>query len=203
MIELDEKLLKGGWCDIYSIKGSPEQCAKVLAPYRRFKGTYPDPNEIVRRKYGIQDLLAYERSNSQKIISKTPDELRKFIVRIHGLEKTADGRQALVLDKVIDDQGGLARNLVNNTRPLQPKFWERLDRLRKEVFLRHSIDHFGIVRRNVLVKSPEHPVIIDFQEGRERYPGQLWLRIPFFVRAKVNRCFAKLYRELNVPFPTK
>lgn len=203
MIELDEKLLKGGWCDIYSITGSPDRCAKVLAPHRKYKGDRPHPNIIVQKKYGIQDLLAYELSNYQKIISKTPMELRPFIVRIHGLEVTADGRQALVLDKVTDDQGAVAKNLVKNTRPLQPKFWERLDRLRKEVFLRHSIDHFGIVRRNVLVKSPEHPVIIDFQEGRERYPGQLWLRIPFFVRAKVNRCFAKLYRELNVPFPSK
>jgi RIO kinase 1 len=202
MIELSDKLLKGGWCDIYDIKGSPDRCAKVLAPHRKYKGTHPHPNIIVQKKYGIKDLLAYEFSNYQKIISKTPAELRDFIVQIHGLDKTVDGQKALVLDKVIDDQGVLAKSLVKNTRALQPIFLERLECLRKEVFLKHSIDHFGIVTRNILIKSPKHPVIIDFQEGRERYPGQLWLRIPFFVRAKVNRCFAKLYQELNVSFPT-
>ena len=196
MIELDEKILKGGWCDIYGVKGRPELCAKVLAPHRKYKGEYPDPNEIVREKYGIQDLLEYELANYRKILRHTPDHLRRYLVRIDGIKQCTDGSRALVMEKVLDDRGNLAPSLAKNKRPLAPAFKDCLEQLRSKIFIPHAIDHFGILKRNILVKSPEHPVLIDFQEGRERYRGQFWLRFPFFVRKKVTRCFEKLYKEI-------
>lgn len=198
MIELDAPLIKGGWCHIYSIKNQPLRCAKVLAPLRRFREGYPDPNEMVRTKYGIDDFLEYEWNNYQKIMAHCPAKLKEHFVHIHGVEATSCGQRALVMDIVLDDLGQPAPNLVHNTRPLSSTFFDVLERLRTQVFVAHAIDHFGIVRRNILVKTPDHPVIIDFQTGRERFRGQFWLRFPWFVRQKINRCFGKLYQEMGV-----
>jgi RIO kinase 1 len=197
-MKLGPQLVKGGWCQIFSIEDHPELCAKVLVARRRFQGGQPDPNLIVSAKYGIADFLDYEWANYRKIIAACPEELRTFFVTIHGVDVAADGRKALVMEIVRDDRGEVAPNLVRNSRPLSPLFWTNLERIRKEVFLANSIDHFGIVRRNILVKSPEHPVIIDFQTGRERFRGQFWLRLPWFVRLKINRCFRKLYKEMGI-----
>lgn len=199
MIELGPLLVKGGWCQILAIQNQPDLCAKVLIPKRRFQGTRPDPNQIVSTKYGITDFLEYEWANYQKIMAACPDDLRAHFVPMHGLQTTHDGRKALVMDIVRDDQGQIAPSLVSNTRPLRPQFWANLERLRHEVFLPQAIDHFGIVRRNVLVRTPKHPVLIDFQTGRERFRGQFWLRWPFFIRAKLNRYFRKLYTEMGLP----
>lgn len=201
MIELDAPLIKGGWCHIYSIKNAPDRCAKVLSPLRKFHDAYPDPNELVRNKYGISDFLEYEWGNYLKIMAGCPEELKAHFVRIHGIMLTTSGQRALVMDTVVDESGQPAPNLARNTRALDPQFFATLERIRNEVFLAHSIDHFGIMRRNVLVQSPVHPVIIDFQTGRERFRGQFWLRHPWFVRQKVNRCFRKLYQELGATLP--
>lgn len=198
MIELEAPIIKGGWCYIHAVAGHPELCAKVLAPLRKHNNDYPAPNEIVRNKYGIHDFLEYEWNNYNKIMAGCPDDLRQHFVRFHGLETTLSGERALIMERILDDRGETAPNLVRNTRQLEPKFFHTLERIRKDVFLRNAIDHFGIVRRNVLVKSPTHPVFIDFQTGRERFRGQFWLRFPWFVRSKINRCFAKLYREMNI-----
>jgi len=198
MITLGPPLVLGGWCQIFSIQGNPDLCAKVLIPKRIHKGHKPEPNEIVSEKYGINDFLEYEWANYHKIIAACPQDLRKYFVTLQGVERTSDGRKALVMETVYDDRGEIAPNLVKNTRPLDAKFAETLERIHREVFLPSSIDHFGIVRRNILVKSPEHPVFIDFQTGRERFRGQFWLRMPFFVRKKVSRCFRKLYAEMGV-----
>ena len=198
MLKLGPQIIKGGWCQILSVEDHPERCAKVLVPRRRFQGGQPDPNVIVSQKYGIEDFLDYEWANYQKIMADCPADLRQYFVTMFDVEIAEDGRKALVMEIVRDDQGGPAPNLVKNTRPLTPEFWSIMERIRREVFLAHSIDHFGIVRRNILVKSPSHPVIIDFQTGRERFRGQFWLRHPWFVRQKVNRCFQKLYKEMNV-----
>lgn len=197
MIHLGSPLVLGGWCQIFSIEGKPNLCAKVLIPKRRYKGAKPDPNDIVSTKYGISDFLDYEWANYLKIMSVCPHDLREYFVTIHGIEKTTDGRSALIMETVYDERGEIAFNLVKNSRPLSPDFTAILERIRKEVFLAHNIDHFGIVRRNILVKSPSHPVFIDFQTGRERFRGQFWLHLPYFVRAKVNRCFLKLYDEMG------
>lgn len=197
MIELGTPLIKGGWCHIYTIKNEPLKCAKVLAPLRRFRENYPDPNELVRTKYGIDDFLEYEWNNYQKIMRHCPQELRPYFVTIHGVMPTTCGQQALVMDMVMDDLGQPAPNLVHNTRPLSSTFLNILETIRTQVFVAHAIDHFGIVRRNILVKSPDHPVIIDFQMGRERFRSQFWLRFPWFVRQKINRSFRKLYQELH------
>ncbi len=198
MLELDAPLVKGGWCLIYGIKGKPELCAKVLIPKRRYKGTKPEPDIIVRAKYGISDFLEYEMANYQKIMAGCPQNLRSHFVSIHGIQTVTDGRKALVMEVVRDDSGGIAPNLVHNTRTLLPKFWTTLERIRQEVFIAHGIDHFGIMRRNILVRSPEDPVLLDFQTGRERFPGQFWLRHPWFIKQKVNRCFRNLYSEMGV-----
>lgn len=201
MIKLGPQIIKGGWCQILSVEDHPELCAKVLVPRRRFKGGQPDPNVIVSQKYGITDFLDYEWANYQKIMAVCPPDLRQHFVSMRGVEIAEDGRKALVMEIVRDDLGGPAPNLVKNTSPLTPEFWSTLERIRKEVFLAHSIDHFGIARRNILVQSPSHPVIIDFQTGRERFRGQFWLRYPWFVRQKINRYFQKLYKEMNVTLP--
>jgi len=200
VIELGPLLVQGGWCEIRQVCGHPDLCAKVLIPKRRHKGNRPDPNAMVSEKYGIADFLEYEWANYQKIMAACPAELRGHFVTIRGIETTTDSRRALVMGTVRDDLGHVAPSLEHNTRPLAPLFWETLDRIRREVFLAHSIDHFGIVRRNILVKAPDFPVIIDFQTGRERFRGQFWLRLPWFVRRKINRCFRKLYSEMHVTF---
>jgi len=201
MIKLGPQIIKGGWCQIVSVQGHPELCAKVLVPRRRFQGGQPDPNVIVSQKYGIEDFLDYEWANYQKIMAACPADLRQYFVDMRGVDIAEDGRKALLMRIVRDDQGETAPNLVKNTRPLTPEFWAVMERIRKEVFLAKSIDHFGIVRRNILVQSPSHPVIIDFQTGRERFRGQFWLRHPWFVRQKVNRYFQKLYKEMGVTLP--
>ena len=198
MIELGEMLVRGGWCQILAVQGQPDLCAKVLVPKRRFKGEKPEPDTIVSAKYGIQDFLEYEWNNYRKIMAACPDDLREHFVTMHGIEDTTDGRKALVMETVRDDLGEIAPSLVKNTRSLEPEFWKALERVRKEVFLAHSVDHFGIVRRNILVRSAQHPVIIDFQTGRERFRGQFWLRLPWFVRQKTNRCFRKLFKEMGL-----
>ena len=198
MIELGEMLVRGGWCLIFAIQGQPDLCAKVLVPKRRFKGEKPEPDAIVSAKYGIDDFLEYEWSNYRKIMAACPADLRIHFVTMHGIEPTTDGRRALVMETVRDDLGDIAPSLVRNTRPLAPEFLATLERIRREVFLAHSIDHFGIVRRNILVRSPQHPVFIDFQTGRERFRSQFWLRFPWFVRQKTNRCFRKLYKEMGL-----
>lgn len=198
MIELDTPLVKGGWCQIHALKGEPGLCAKVLCPLRKFRDAYPDPNELVRDKYGIANFLEYEWRNYRKIMEHCPPDLQPYFVRMLGLETTPTGEQALVMERIVDDRGQTAPNLVTNTRPLEPEFFAILERIRKDVFVRHAIDHFGIVRRNILVKTPSHPVIIDFQTGRERFRGQFWLRHPWFVRRKIDRCFRKLYKELDI-----
>lgn len=198
MIQLGPPLILGGWCQIFSIVDKPDLCAKVLIPKRRFKGAKPDPNDIVNTKYGIADFLEYEWTNYQRIMAACPEDLRKYFVVIKGIDKSSDGRSALVMETVYDDRKEIAPNLVKNSRQLSQEFTAVLERIRKEVFLAHSIDHFGIVRRNILVKSPSHPVFIDFQTGKERFRGQIWLNIPYFVRSKVNRCFSKLYDEMNI-----
>jgi RIO kinase 1 len=198
MIQLGSLLVKGGWCQILAIEGSPDTCAKVLVPKRRFKGEKPYPDTIVKAKYGIEDFLEYEWNNYRKIMKVCPNALRAYFVTMHGIEQTTDGRKALVMETVRDDRGEIAPNLVKNKRPLAPEFWTIMERIRKEVFLAHNIDHFGIVRRNILVRSPQHPVFIDFQTGRERFRGQFWLRFPWFVNQKTNRCFRKLYKEMGL-----
>lgn len=196
MIELGPLLVQGGWCQILAVQGQPDMCAKVLIPKRRFKGTRPDPDLIVQKKYGIDNFLEYEWNNYQKIMAACPDDLKAYFVRMHGIQMTTDGRRALVMNTVFNDQGAIASNLVSNTEQLGPKFREILERIRKEVFIAHNVDHFGIVRRNILVRNPNHPVIIDFQTGRERFRGQFWLRHPWFVKQKINRCFRKMYQEM-------
>ena len=198
MIELGPQLVTGGWCEIRAVQDRPDLCAKVLIPKRRFKGERPDPNDIVNSKYGIRDFLDYEWSNYQKIMTACPPDLRHHFVTLYGVEPTVDGGKALVMEIIRNEQGEIAPNLVKNTRALSLQFWKVLERIRNEVFLAHGLDHFGIVRRNVLVRTPDCPVLIDFQTGRERFRGQFWLRWPFFVRAKVNRCFRKLYKEMGI-----
>lgn len=198
MIELGPQRVRGGWCAIFAVEGRPDLCAKVLIPKRRFKGGKPQPDLIVSQKYGILDFLEYEWNNYQKIMAACPESLRSHFVGMHGIESTADGRRALVMDLVLDDRGEIAPNLVRNTRPLTPQFQDTLERIRKEVFIAHGIDHFGIVRRNILVRGLGDPVFIDFQTGRERFRGQFWLRHPWFVKQKINRCFRKLYTEMGL-----
>ena len=198
MIELGPQLVKGGWCQIVAVEGRPDLCAKVLIPKRRYRGEQPEPDLIVREKYGISDFLEYEWRNYRKIMAVCPADLRRHFVSMHGIETASDGRRALVMEKVTDDRGEIAPSLVRNTRTLDPRFRDTLERIRREVFIAHAIDHFGIVRRNVLVRGTADPVLIDFQTGRERFRGQFWLRLPFFVRRKINRCFRKLYTEMGV-----
>lgn len=201
MIKLGQLLVKGGWCQILAVEGQPDLCAKVLVPKRRYQGSQPDPNVIAAKKYGIHDFLDYEWNNYQKIMAACPNELRKYFVNILGIEVTDDHRRALVMETVRTSRGEIAPNLVRNTDTLHPEFWANLERIRKDVFLANSIDHFGIVPRNILVKNLNFPVFIDFQTGKERYRGQFWLHHPWFIRKKINRCFSKLYKEMGITMP--
>lgn len=201
MIELGEKISAiGGWSNIYHIVNSPGLCAKVLARHRRYKGKRPDPSMIAKVKYGIKDMLQYELDNYQAIISRIPLEYRRFFVQMRGIELTRNGAQALVMECVRNDRGEVAKNLDENSEPLAPEFLENLEILRKEVFLKYDIDHFGLASRNILVRDPKTPVLIDFQNTKKRYKYQLWLHIPFFIRQKMNRRFKRVYKDLGVTF---
>jgi RIO kinase 1 len=200
MIELGPIISsKGGWCNIHEIAGRPDLCAKVLARHRRYKGAFPDPEMIALKKYGIWDMLQYELDNYHHIIACIPKGYLKFFVRMQGIEHTADGSRALIMECVRNAKGEVARNLDQNTEPLSPVFFENLERLRQDVFLKYSIDHFGLACRNILVRDAATPVLIDFQNTVQRYRYQFWLRIPFFIRQKMNRRFQRIYREMGSP----
>lgn len=200
MIELGTKISsKGGWSNIYEIAGHPDLCAKVLARHRRYKGELPDPEMIARKKYGIRDMLQYELDNHQTIIDRIPADYHRFFVRMRGIEHTADGSRVLVMECVRNEAGDVAKNLDQHTGPLLPAFWKNLELLRKNVFLKYSIDHFGLACRNILVRDAATPVLIDFQNTIKRYRYQFWLRLPFFIKQKMNRRFQRVYQDLNVP----
>jgi RIO kinase 1 len=200
MIELGPIISsKGGWCNICEVAGKPDLCAKVLAKHRLYKGAFPDPEMIALKKYGIWDMLQYELDNYHHIIACIPEAYHKFFVRMQGIEQTADGLRVLVMECVRTARGEVAKNLDQNTEMLSPIFFENLERLRKEVFLKYSIDHFGLACRNILVRDAATPVLIDFQNTIKRYRYQFWLRLPFFIKQKMNRRFQRVYQDLNVP----
>jgi RIO kinase 1 len=204
MITLDKEITKiGGWSTIYTIKDDCYRCAKVLAPHRRYKGAFPDPAMIAQKKYGIEDMLQYELDNYHDLMAHVPDELKSNFVTIEGLETTACGRKALVMELVTDDTGGVAKNLDANTRPLSLTFFKTLEHIRRDVLLRHAIDHFGIACRNILVRNQDCPVLIDFQNSAKRHRGQFWLALPFFIRRKITRKFQRVYRDIKMPDFTK
>lgn len=204
MITLDAEISTiGGWSTVYSIKDDPTRCAKVLAHHRRYKGEFPDPAMIARKKYGIADMLRYELDNHRRLMAHVPEDLARNFVTFYGIEKTSCGRDALVMELVTDDTGGVAKNLDANTRPLSLTFYQTLERIRRDVLLRHAIDHFGIACRNILVRNPDCPVLIDFQNSATRHRGQFWLKIPFFIRRKVTRKFQRVYQDMNMPDFTK
>lgn len=204
MITLDTEITKiGGWSTIYKIKDDCSRCAKVLAPHRRYKGAFPDPAMIARKKYGIEDMLQYELDNYHFLMARVPEELKSHFVTIEGLQTTACGRKALVMELVTDDTDGVAKNLDANTRPLSLTFFQALERIRRDVLLRHAIDHFGIACRNILVRNQNCPVLIDFQNSAVRHRGQFWLKFPFFIRRKVTRKFQRVYQDLDMPDFTK
>ncbi len=204
MITLDAEISTiGGWSTVYSIKGDPTRCAKVLAHHRRYKGAFPDPAMIAQKKYGIADMLRYELDNHRRLMAYVPADMARHFVTFYGIEKTSCDRDALVMELVTDDIGGVAKNLDANTRPLSPTFFRTLERIRRDVLLRHAIDHFGIACRNILVRDQDCPVLIDFQNSAKRHRGQIWLRLPFFIRRKVTRKFQRVYRDMNMPDFTK
>ena len=204
MITLDAEISTiGGWSTVYSIKDDPMRCAKVLAHHRRYKGEFPDPAMIARKKYGIEDMLRYELDNHRRLMAHVPEELARNFVTFYGIEKTSCGRDALVMELVTDDTGGVAKNLDANIRPLSLTFFQTLERIRRDVLLRHAIDHFGIACRNILVRNQDCPVLIDFQNSATRHRGQFWLKIPFFIRRKVTRKFQRVYRDVKMPDFTK
>jgi RIO kinase 1 len=204
MITLDKEITKiGGWSTIFTIKGECCRCAKVLAPHRRYKGAFPDPAMIARKKYGIEDMLQYELDNYHFLMAHVPEELKSHFVTIEDIQTSACGRKALVMELVTDDTGGVAKNLDANTRPLSQAFFQTLERIRRDVLLRHDIDHFGIACRNILVRNQDSPVLIDFQNSAKRHRGQFWLKLPFFIRRKITRKFQRVYRDLGVPDFTK
>jgi RIO kinase 1 len=204
MITLDKEISTiGGWSTIYRIKDDESLCAKVLAPHRKYKKQRPDPALIALKKYGITDMLQYELINYNNIISKVPSDLLKYFVKFHAIEQTQCGQKALVMELVKNDLGEVAHNLTTNPRPLADQFFKTLERIRREVFIKNAIDHFGIACRNILVRTTIEPVIIDFQNTKARLKGQFWLNIPFFVRQKVTRKFQRVYTDLKVNDFTK
>lgn len=204
MITLGQEISTvGGWSTIYQITNNDNLCAKVLAPHRRYKNQRPDPSIIAAHKYGISDMLQYELDNYRSIITKVPNYLRKNFVTIYGIEQTSCGKNALVMELVKNDQGEIAPNLAANTRSLTAHFFKTLECIRRDVFISNAIDHFGIACRNILVRTVDCPVIIDFQNTRARLRGQFWLNLPFFVRQKVTRKFKRVYADLNLADFTK
>lgn len=199
MIELGELISSvGGWSNIYVVKDAPDMCVKVLAPHRKFQGEKPDPNIVAKKKYGIDNMLEFEYANYQKIISCVPDSLKKHFVRIDGMRMTSKGVRGLVMERIMTPEGTTAPSLNHYKETLPDTFFCKLEQLRREVFHKHSLDHFGVARRNVLVRDEETPVLIDFQKNRRIYRSQLNLYIPYFTRQKVKRNFQRLYRKAKV-----
>lgn len=204
MITLDSEISTiGGWSTVYAIKGDPTRCAKVLAHHRKYKGEFPNPAIIAQKKYGIPDMLRYELDNYRHLMAYVPMEMTRHFVTFYGIEKTSCGRDALVMELVTDELGAVAKNLDANTRPLSLIFFQTLEHIRRDVLLRHAIDHFGIACRNILVRNRDCPVLIDFQNSSIRHRCQFWLKLPFFIRRKVTRKFQRVYRDMNMPDFTK
>lgn len=200
MIELGELISSvGGWSNIYVVKDAPDMCVKVLAPHRKYQGKKPDPNLVAKKKYGIDNMLEFEYANYQKIIKCVPDALKKNFVRMEGMHMTSIGVRGLVMERVMTAEGTTAPSLDHyEGDPLPDAFFCKLEQLRRDVFHKHSLDHFGVARRNVLVRDDHTPVLIDFQKNRRIYRSQLNLYIPYFTRQKVTRNFQRLYREAKV-----
>lgn len=199
MIQLGELISSvGGWSNIYVVKDAPDLCVKVLAPHRKYQGEKPDPNMVAKKKYGIENMLEFEYANYQKIINCVPDSLKKHFVRIDGMHMTSEGVRGLVMERIMTPEGLTAPSLNHYKKPLPDAFFCKLEHLRREVFHKHSLDHFGVARRNVLVRDEETPVLIDFQKNRRIYRSQLNLYIPYFTRQKVKRNFQRLYQKANV-----
>ncbi len=204
MIKLgDEISTIGAWSTIFHVVGEPDKCAKVLAPHREYKGDYPDPSLIVKEKYKIDDLLVHEYENYKRILAATPDDLKHCLVKIYSITRTECERDAMLMEMVSNQEGKVASNLTSKNVKVSEKFFFKLERLRKEVFIKHSIDYFGFACRNILVKDEDTPVIIDFQKNFKFFQKQFWLRIPFFIRLKMNRYYQRVYQELGVPDYTK
>ena len=200
MIELGELISSvGGWSNIYVVKDAPNMCVKVLAPHRKYQGEKPDPNLVAKKKYGIDNMLEFEYANYQKIIKCVPETLKKHFVRMEGMQMTSIGVRGLVMERVMTADGSTAPSLDHyKSTPLPDAFFCKLEQLRRDVFHKHSLDHFGVARRNVLVKDDHTPVLIDFQKNRRIYRSQINLYIPYFTRQKVTRNFQRLYREAQV-----
>lgn len=199
MIELGELISSvGGWSNIYVVKDAPDMCVKVLAPHRKYRGEKPDPNMVAKKKYGIDNMLEFEYANYQKIIKCVPDSLKKHFVRIDGMEMTSSGVRGLVMERIMTPEGTTAPSLTHYQKPLPDTFFCKLEQLRREVFHKYSLDHFGVARRNVLVRDEETPVLIDFQKNRRIYRSQINLYIPYFTRQKVKRNFQRLYQRAKV-----
>lgn len=197
MIELGELISSvGGWSNIYVVKDAPNMCVKVLAPHRSYRGDKPDPNLVAKKKYGINNMLEFEYFNYQKIIKHVPDTLKKNFVHIDGMHMTSCGERGLVMERVVTTEGTTAPSLDHyKGAPLPDAFFHKLEQLRREVFHKHSLDHFGVALRNILVRDNHTPVLIDFQKNRRIYRSQLNLYIPYFTRQKVKRNFQRAYRE--------
>ena len=199
MIELGELISSvGGWSNIYTVKDAPELCVKVLAPHRTYKGDKPDPNLVAKKKFGIDNMLEFELQNYKKIMKHVPDQLRKNFVRIDGMKATSMGVRGLVMERVMTADGQTAPSLNHYEGTLPDAFFCKLEQIRREVFHKHSLDHFGVALRNILVRDNHTPVLIDFQKNRRIYRSQINLYIPYFTRQKVKRNFQRVYREANV-----
>ena len=198
MIELGDIISSvGGWSNIYTVKDTPELCVKVLAPHRSYKGNKPDPNLVSKQKYGIENMLEYELDNYRKIIRHVPPHLKKYFVRIDGMQMTSAGVAGLVMERVRRADGSTAPSIDKYNGTLPNNFFCTLERIRREVFHKHSLDHFGVALRNILIKDEQTPVLIDFQKNRKIYRSQLNLYIPYFTRQKVKRNFQDVYRRAN------
>jgi len=146
MIELGELCSTGGWSNIYVIKDAPDRCVKVLAPHRKYKGEKPDPNLVAKKKYGIDNMLEFEYANYQKIIKCVPDALKKNFVRMEGMEMTSIGVRGLVMERIMTAEGATAPSLENyEGRPLPDAFFYKLNQLHRDIFHKHSLDHFDVV----------------------------------------------------------
>lgn len=199
MIELGELISSvGGWSNIYTVKDAPNLCVKVLAPHRTYKGDKPDPNLVAKKKFGIDNMLEFELQNYKKIMKHVPEQLRKNFVRIEGMEATSMGVRGLVMERVMTADGQTAPSLNHYEGTLPDTFFCKLEQIRREVFHKHSLDHFGVALRNILVRDNHTPVLIDFQKNRRVYRSQINLYIPYFTRQKVKRNFQRVYREAKV-----
>lgn len=146
------------------------------------------------------DINEQEISNYELLSQKLAPGVLKFFNRPL-LQCTYDGKPALLVDLVKDDDGNVSLSLEKKGEMEDKSFWTDLDEIEKEI-VSLGIPYFGIQGNNLLVRkvnSHYEPVFVDLKRiGAREFPLQPWLGHRYFAKRKITRSFEKLRQTYKI-----